>query len=60
MPKFTLTAVHTDENGQEEAKVTSEFEVEMLDDVVGYMQDFLRGVGYNFKGELNIYDSSWR
>lgn len=60
MPKFILTAIHTDENGQEEAKVTSEFDAEFLDDVVGYMQDFLHGVGYGFRGELNISDPTWR
>ena len=60
MPKFTLVASHVDEQDNEEARVTLEFQAEQLEDVVGYMQDFLRGVGYYFDGELVVLDKKWR
>ena len=58
MPKFTLIAEHVDEFAQNEheATVRVEFTVEQLDDVIGYMQDFLKGTGYNFKGSLYVSD----
>lgn len=54
MSKFVLSAVHEDEYGNPTASVTSQFDAERLDDVLGYIQDFLHGVGYYFKGELNV------
>lgn len=56
MTKFTLIAEHINEyTGECYNKVTHEFSNETLDDVVMSMQEFLRGVGYYFEGELAIY-----
>lgn len=54
MPKFTLVAEHTDENGEVYSKVTHEFTEDYLYDVVMHLQEFLRGVGYYFDGDLNV------
>lgn len=52
MPKFTLTAEWDDE-----VKVTHELNLETLDDVVMQLDQFLRGCGYFYNGELGIlYD----
>lgn len=56
MPKFTLIAEHLDNNGEVESRVTHEFNEDFLSDVVLMMQEFLRGVGYYFDGELMILD----
>ena len=39
-----------------ESRVTHEFNEDFLSDVVLMMQEFLRGVGYYFDGELMILD----
>lgn len=49
MPKFTLTAEWDDDT-----KVTHTFNQETLDEVVMYMEHFLRGCGYFYDGELTI------
>jgi hypothetical protein len=55
MPKFTLIAEHIDEDTcQTYSKVTHEFYHETLDEVVMSLQEFLRGVGYYFEGDLQI------
>ena len=55
MPKFTLIAEHIDEDTcQTYSKVTHEFYHETLDEVVASLQEFLRGVGYYFEGDLQI------
>ena len=55
MPKFTLIAEHIDEDTcQTYSKVTHEFYHETLDEVVVSLQEFLRGVGYHFEGDLLI------
>lgn len=55
MPKFTLIAEHIDEDtGECYSKVTHEFNQETLDEVVMSLQEFLRGVGYYFEGDLGL------
>lgn len=55
MPKFTLIADHIDEDTRQTySKVTHEFYHETLDEVVMSLQEFLRGVGYYFEGDLQI------
>lgn len=54
MAKFTLIAEHIDENGEVYAKVTHEFTEEYLYDVIPHIQEFLRGTGYYFQGDLGI------
>jgi hypothetical protein len=51
MPKFTLSA---EWEGDENTKVTHEFDREFLPDVIEQFQMFLRGCGYYFKGELQF------
>ena len=55
MPKFTLIAEHIDEDTcQTYSKVIHGFYHETLDEVVASLQEFLRGVGYYFEGDLQI------
>lgn len=54
MPKFTLIAEHNDDDGNVTSRVTHEFEEEFLNDVIMHLQEFLRGTGYYFQGDLGI------
>ena len=54
MPKFTLIAEHLDDNDNPTSTVTHVFNEDFLPEVVMMMQEFLRGVGFYFNGELNI------
>lgn len=57
MPRFTLIAEHYDEfEGVIESTITHQFEKEYLDDVIMQLQEFLRGAGYYFDGELGIVE----
>lgn len=58
MPKFTLIAEHLDDNGGIESRVIHEFDRDYLPEVVMMMQEFLRGVGFYFDGELQIFDEN--
>ena len=61
MPKFTLICEHRgrpDSWDDVEVRNTTEFEYEYLDDVVSAFQDFLRGCGYHFDGQLMIVNES--
>ena len=61
MPKFTLICEHRgrpDSWDDVEVRNTSEFEYEYLDDVVSAFQDFLRGCGYHFDGQLMVVNES--
>ncbi len=49
MPKFLLTA-----DWDDDTRVTHTFNVEQLDDVVMNMDQFLRGCGFFYDGELTI------
>ena len=54
MPKFTLTGEHIDVLGNADGtKVTYEFYVERIDDVLEHVDLFLRGCGYNPTGTLD-------
>lgn len=53
MPKFTFVCDHNDELGSG-PKVTLETERLFLDDVLFDIQDFLKGAGFVFDGELCI------
>ena len=51
MPKFTLIAEHPDAH-----KITHEFEVDFLPDVLDNIELFIRGVGYFPTGVLEFVD----
>jgi hypothetical protein len=53
MSKFTFISQYDKALGS--PKSTMEFEAVSLDDVVGYFEDFLRGAGYHFDGQLMFY-----
>ena len=54
MPKFTLTAEHTDLRGTPDGtKVQYEFYVEHLSDILEHVDLFLRGCGFNPSGTLD-------
>jgi hypothetical protein len=58
MPKFTLIAEHLGENDLDiTSRVIHEFNEDYLHDVVMMMQEFLRGVGFYFDGELQILEN---
>ena len=54
MPRFTFTCDHNDEMGPGPV-LTLETERLFLDDVIADFQDFLKGCGFIFDGELQIY-----
>ena len=53
MSKFTFISQYDKALGS--PKSTMEFEAVSLDDVLGYFEDFLRGAGYHFDGQLMFY-----
>ena len=54
MPKFTFIGEHTDLWGNPDGtKVTYEFHVENLNDVLEHTDLFIRGCGYNPTGTLD-------
>jgi hypothetical protein len=59
MTKFTLIAEHTDLYGKPNGhKVTHEFDVDTLNDVLENTDLFLRGVGFVPTGTLEYIDDS--
>ena len=55
MPKFTFISEDLDLNGYRTgSKLTKEFTVDSLDDVVSEFDMFIRGSGYSFDGKLEI------
>jgi hypothetical protein len=59
MPKFTLIAEHTDLYGKPNGhKVTHEFNVDTLNDVLENFDSFLRGCGFVPTGTLDYVDDS--
>ena len=57
MPKFNLECVMEADEYCNERKNTVTFTEEGLYEVLGELQDFLRGCGYYFQGELMIVDT---
>lgn len=54
MPKFTFIGEHTDLYGNSDGtKVTYEFHVDSLEDVLQHTDLFIRGCGYNPTGTLD-------
>ena len=54
MPKFILTGEHTDLYGKPDGtKVTYEFHVDNINDVLEHVDLFIRGCGYNPSGTLD-------
>lgn len=54
MPNFTFVCEHEPEDDFPGRRNTVEFTAETWDEVVAEMTDFLRGCGYQFKGELQM------
>jgi len=54
MPKFTLISEHT--SGE---KTTLEFEKDYLPDVLEYFENFLRGTGFHFIGNLDFVQDTY-
>lgn len=60
MPKFTFIGEHTDLYGNPDGtKVTYEFEVDGLEDVLVHADLFIRGCGYNPTGTLDFVQDEW-
>lgn len=54
MPKFTFIGEHTDLYGKPDGtKVTYEFHVDSLDDILEHANLFIRGCGYSPTGTLD-------
>jgi hypothetical protein len=54
--KFTFTSEF---QGFGSPKNTMEFEVDQLDDVLAYFEQFLKGSGYHFDGNVIIDQETW-
>jgi hypothetical protein len=59
MPKFTFIGEHTDLNGNPDGtKVTYEFEVDFLENILEHADLFIRGCGFNPTGTLDYVPDS--
>lgn len=57
MPKFTFVCEHlNDDSTQVERRNTVEFTADTWYDVLAEVQDFLRGSGYYFDGDVTVVD----
>jgi len=56
MNKFTLLLEDMNYDFEIERKITSEFNSEQLDDIIGNFENFLRGCGFHFDGNLEIVE----
>lgn len=60
MPKITFLCQHIDpfpwKEERELARVTYESSRESLEDIIADFEDFLRGCGFNFAGNIGIID----
>lgn len=56
MPKFVFVCEHEAEEDFPARRNSVEFSAETWDDVVAEMTSFLRGCGYQFKGELDMIE----
>lgn len=57
MPKFTFVCEHfNDDSTHVERRNTVEFTAETWYDVLNEVQDFLRGSGYYFDGDVTVVD----
>ena len=54
MPKFTFICEHKDFHGNDDSKITYEFEKDALWEVVEEFERFLKGSGFVFEGELEV------
>lgn len=54
MPKFVFVCEHEAEAGFGARTNMVEFTADTYDEVISEMTDFLRGCGYQFKGELQL------
>ena len=62
MPKFTFICEHLDlQNKRIDSKITTEVFTEHIDDVLTYIDCFLKGAGYVFDGKVEIVppDDGW-
>lgn len=57
MPNFKFICENTSDNENIDRRNVVEFTAETWSEVVDEMNDFLRGCGYVFKGELGIVDA---
>jgi hypothetical protein len=58
MPVFKLVAEHQSDDGQIESRVTHEFDVETLSEVMMHLDMFVRGVGFVYDGEVGILNEA--
>jgi hypothetical protein len=57
MPKFTFIGEHTDLYGKPDGtKITYEFEVDGLENLLEHADLFIRGCGYNPAGQLDFVE----
>ena len=59
MPKFTFICEHETpfKPGVSVAKITYQSDREVLDEVIEDFQDFIRGCGYYFEGNLQVVEN---
>ena len=58
-PRYRFSVDHTDENGYTTFSNTLEFTAEVLPDVVGNFELFLKGAGFAFDGHVDITPSEY-
>jgi hypothetical protein len=58
-PRYRFSVDHENEDGRTTFSNTLEFDAEMLPDVIGNFELFLRGAGFVFDGHVDIQTSNY-
>lgn len=58
-PRYRFSVDHEDDDGRTTFSNTLEFDAEMLPDVIGNFELFLKGSGFSFDGHVDITPSAY-
>lgn len=58
-PRYRFSVDHENENGRTTFSNTLEFDAEVLPDVIGNFELFLRGAGFIFDGSVDITQNAY-
>lgn len=58
-PRYRFSVDHENEDGRTTFSNTLEFDAELLPDVIGNFELFLKGAGFAFDGHVDIHSSNY-
>ena len=58
-PRYRFSVDHENEEGRTTFSNTLEFDAELLPDVIGNFELFLKGAGFAFDGHVDIHSSNY-